>query len=334
MIDGIDRGLPMELRHLRYFLALAERLNFTQAAAQVYVTQSTLSHQIIQLEDELGMKLFDRSDRRVVLTAAGELFLPKAIKALAEIDSGIALVKTPAKTLTGQLRIGTTPTLNMEVVPHCLALFSREHPSMRVMVDEGTGDGLIADLRKGLLDLLVAYRPFDLEGLVFEPLYTEEMVVVVNQRHPFTRRRRLRFMDLHRRELVLPPRKFTTRVQLDEAFAAVGAEPVVLMESSSIAAMLKLVQQVSLATIVSRSALPPHLGLHAIPLEGPTLVRTPGLIWLRDQARTPAEASFAALVRTIARSRRGKPASPNVTGAKARQRLDDSARPRNGARGE
>ena len=293
----------MELRHLRYFLALAERMNFTQAAAQVHVTQSTLSHQIAQLEAELGAKLFDRSDRRVTLAAAGELFLPKAIKALAEIDSGIALMNTSRKTLTGELRIGTTPTLNMEVVPHCLALFSRDHPSMRVMADEGTGDGLIADLRAGRLDLVVAYRPFDLAGLVFEPLYTEEMVVVVNGDHPFARRRRLRVVELHRRELVLPPRKFTTRVQLDEAFEAAGAEPIVAMEMSSIAAMLKLVQQAPLATIVSRSALSEHLGLHAIPLEGPTVVRTPGLIWLVDQPRTPAVASLAALLRTHRRQR-------------------------------
>jgi len=98
MIDAIDRWVrhPVELRHLRYFLALSERLNFTRAAAAVHVTQSTLSHQISRLEDELGQRLFDRAERRVTITAAGELFLPKAVKALAEIDSGIALPSRPA----------------------------------------------------------------------------------------------------------------------------------------------------------------------------------------------------------------------------------------------
>lgn len=291
----------MELRHLRYFLALAERLNFTQAAAQVHVTQSTLSHQIQQLEDELGQPLFDRSARRVTLTAAGELFLPRAIKALAEIDSGIALVNTPQRTLEGQLRVGTTPTLNMQVVPRCVALFSRAHPSMRVMIDEGTGDALVTDLRRGGLDLLVAYRPFELEGLAFEPLFTEELVGVVNRQHPLSGRKRLRVIDLHQRELVLAPRKYTTRVQLDEAFAAAGAEPIIAMESSSIAAMLGIVTQLPLATIVSRSAVPPHMQLQVIPLEGPVLERTPGLIWLSDAPRTPAVASFAAQMRTVAK---------------------------------
>jgi LysR family cyn operon transcriptional activator len=291
----------MELRHLRYFLALAERLNFTQAAAQVHVTQSTLSHQISQLEEELGQQLFDRTGRRVTITASGELFLSKAIKALAEIDSGIALMNIPKKTLTGRISVGTTPTLNMGVVPQCLALFTRDHPSVQVVVDEDTGDDLIAGMRAGLLDLVVAYRPFDLEGLLFEPLYTEELVVVVNSSHPFVGRKRLRMAELHRREMVLPPRKYTTRVQLDEAFQAAGAEPVVPIESSSIAALLALVQRAPLATIVSRSALSAHLGLTAIPLEGPTLVRTPGLIWLVDQPRTPAVASFASIVRTVAK---------------------------------
>lgn len=289
----------MELRHLRYFLAVAERLNFTQAAARVHVTQSTLSHQIGQLEEELGHRLFDRSGGRVTMTAAGELFLPKAVKALAEIDSGIAMINNATKELGGDLRIGTTPTLNMEVIPQCLALFGEQHPAMHVFVDEGTGDHLIGDMRAARLDLVVAYRPFDLEGLLFEPLYTEEMVVVVNSGHPWHNRKRVRMIELHRREIVLTPRKFTTRVQIDEALQAAGAEPLIMTELSSIAAMLALVQRAPVAAIVSRSAVSDHLGLHVIALEGPALVRTPGLIWLEDRPRAPAAASFAAIVRKV-----------------------------------
>lgn len=297
----------MELRHLRYFLAVAERLNFTQAAAKVHVTQSTLSHQIGQLEEELGHALFDRSGGRVTMTAAGELFLPKAVKALAEIDSGIAMINNATRELRGQLRLGTTPTLNMEVIPTCLALFAQQHPAMHVLVDEASADSLIADQRAGKLDLVVAYRPLSLDGLLFEPLYTEEMVVVVNAGHPWHNRKRVRMVELHRRELVLSPRKFTTRVQLDEAFQAAGAEPFVSTELSSIAAMLALVQRAPIATIVSRSAVADHLGLHVIALEGPAVVRTPGLIWLADGPRVPAAASFAAILRNVAKVARKQP---------------------------
>ena len=283
----------MELRHLRYFLALAEVLSFTRAAAAVHVTQSTLSHQISQLEDELGQLLFDRSERRVTMTAAGELFLPKAVMALAEIDSGIALMRT------------STRTLSVGVVPHCISIFVRGHPSMYVLVDENTGDELIADMRADKLELVIAYKPFNLEGLLFEPLVTEEMVLVVGARHPLANRRRVRMVELHRRELVLPPRKFTTRQQLDEAFQAAGAEPSVGVECSSIAGILALVARTSFATIVSRSALPVQTDqLRAIALEGPSLVRTPGLIWAVERERSPAVASFASIARTVAKSPR------------------------------
>jgi len=292
----------MELRHLRYFLALAERLNFTQAAAQVHVTQSTLSHQISQLEVELGQRLFDRSGRRVTITAAGDLFLSKAISALAEIDNGIALMNTLKKDLSGELRIGTTPTLNMEVVPRCVALFTRDYPSVHVLVEEETGDGLISGLREQQFDLVLAYRPLKLGNAVFEPLHTEEMILVVGERHVFAHRRRVRMAELHRRELVLPPRKFTTRQQIDEAFKAAGAQPLVAIEMVSLAAILALVEQTALATIVSRSTLRDRPGLYPIPLEAPTMMRTPGLIWVHDRPRAPAVAAFASIVRGVAKS--------------------------------
>lgn len=291
----------MELRHLRYFLALAERLNFAQAAAQVHVTQSTLSHQIGQLEEELGQRLFDRSDRRVVITAAGELFLAKAIKALGEIDNGIALMNTLQNDLSGELRLGTSPTLNMEIMPRCVGLYIQDHPSVHVTVAEDTGDALMADMRAGRLDLVMAYRPPSLDGIVFEPLYTEEMILV-GDRHPYARRRHVRLAELHCRELVLPPRQFTTRQQIDEAFKASGTQPAIAVEMASLTAILALVEQTTLAAIVSRSAWRGRDGLHAIALEAPTMTRVPGLIWLDDHNRAPAVAAFASIARSVAKS--------------------------------
>src|SRR5215475_6312356 len=101
-----DRSLAMELRHLRYFEALAETLNFTRAAERVHVTQSTLSHQIRQLEEEIGQPLFDRIGKKVVTTEAGELFLAFATRALKEVDHGIAMLKPSSRGLSGQVRIG------------------------------------------------------------------------------------------------------------------------------------------------------------------------------------------------------------------------------------
>ena len=126
----------LELRHLRYFVSLAECLNFTRAAERVHVTQSTLSHQIAQLEQELGTALFERMARRVVLTEAGESFLAYAAKALKEVDQGVSDLKRAAGELSGVVRIGATHTFNVGFVPECLAAFMAKHPTVRIGVDE------------------------------------------------------------------------------------------------------------------------------------------------------------------------------------------------------
>jgi LysR family cyn operon transcriptional activator len=182
-------------------------------------------------------------------------------------------------------------------------LFAHNHPSVHVLVEEDTGDALIAKQRQGGLDIVLAYRPLAADGIRFESLYIEEMMLVVGQDHPMAQRRRVRMVELHRREVVLPPRQFTTRQQIDEAFRTAGAEPLITIEMVSITAILELVARTALATIVSRSAWSEHgTGLRAIPLEAPTLVRNPGLIWTESPTRLPAAAAFASIVRSVAKA--------------------------------
>src|SRR5438445_13708570 len=174
----------MELRHLRYFVALAEYLSFTRAAERVHVTQSTLSHQIRQLEEEIGQPLFDRIGKKVVTTEAGELFLAFATRALKEVDHGIAMLKPGGGGLTGEVRIGATHTFNIGLIPECVALFLARPPTVRLRVEELSADQIGAKLRAGELDIGIAYRPTGASDLWFEPLYNEEMVLVVSQAHP------------------------------------------------------------------------------------------------------------------------------------------------------
>ena len=110
----------MELRHLRYFDALAEALNFTRAAERLHVTQSTLSHQIRQLEDELGRPLFDRSTKRVRMTEAGEVLRTHLAAALQHIDRGVQALRDDAPAFEGCIRLGTTPSFNTRLVPQCV----------------------------------------------------------------------------------------------------------------------------------------------------------------------------------------------------------------------
>lgn len=288
----------MELRHLRYFVALAEQLSFTNAAEKVHVTQSTLSHQIKQLEDELGCRLFDRVGKRIVMTETGEAFLERVQNALREVDEGVWTIRKATDVLSGEVRIGATHTFNMRIIPRCVSIFIEKHPSVRVTVLELSGDDIAKGLVSGELDLGIAYRPKDLDKLRFEPLYNEEMVLAVGENHPFARRRFVRMVELHLQKLVLLPQTFSTRLMLDECFRMANAEPIVIAEMNAITSMIELVSATSIAAIVSEHALRRE-GVRIVPLESPTPVRTPGLLWKRDKQRTPIASHFAAIIRTV-----------------------------------
>ncbi|GAA4344217.1 transcriptional regulator CynR [Variovorax defluvii] len=291
----------MEMRHLRYFVALADCLSFTRAAERVHVTQSTLSHQIRQLEDELGQPLFERIGKKVVTTEAGELLRGFAARALREVDQGVALLKPAAGSLTGEVRIGATHTFNIGLIPECVALSLARHPTVRITVEELAAEVIAARLVAGELDLGISYRPADPTGLWFEPLYNEEMVLVVSTAHPLAERKRIRMVELHRQALVLLSRTFSTRTMLEECFRAAGCEPTVVAQMSTVAPMLGLVARTMIGSIVAINAVPGGMpGLKVIPLESPTPIRTPGILWRLGETRPAVVQSFAVILRKTA----------------------------------
>jgi LysR family transcriptional regulator, cyn operon transcriptional activator len=309
-IDGVyeyrggEETKPMELRHLRYFTAVAEELNFTRAADKVHVTQSTLSHQIKQLETEIGHRLFERAGRRVVLTAAGEGLLVHLGGTLRTIDESVRAAKGATASVSGMLHVGTTPTFNASLMPACLSAFMARHPSVLVRITECLGHSVEEEIEAGNLEFGIGYMPTGRTDLSFEPLYIEEMVLVVNAQHPLAGRRHVRMAELHRQPLILNRPQATTRRMLNERLASVNAEPVIVAEVDAIQPTLQLVEQSPFGTIVSEMVAPMAKGLRAIPLEDPTPLRTPGLLWKTDSPGSSACRSFIAIVRqTIAKRR-------------------------------
>lgn len=292
----------MELRHLRYFVALAECLNFTRAAERVHVTQSTLSHQIHQLEEEIGELLFERVGKRVLITERGELFLSYATKALKEVDQGLGALKESSKGLTGRLRIGATHTFNHGLLPECIATLLARHPTVKVVASEFTADDIGRSLASGALDMGISYRPRTMGELWFEPLYNEQMVLVVSPQHRLAGRKRIRLVELHRQPLVLLTPAFATRTMLDECFRACDAEPLVVVETNTLTPMLALVERTQVGAIVSENALRDRPGVRAIRLESPTPMRTPGILWKRKADKSAPMRAFASIVRAIALS--------------------------------
>lgn len=297
----------MELRHLRYFVALADQLSFTRAAEKVHVTQSTLSHQIKQLEDEIGLRLFNRIGKRVVMTDTGEMLLNSVTKALREIDEGLQAVKGVASPLSGTIRVGATHTFGISLIPSCIAMFQSAEPTVGVEVKELASSAVERALLNDEIELGVAYNPNNHADLFFEPLYIEDMFLVVSRKHPFAGRKRLRMLELHRQELVLSNKDSATRQMIDNRFQSVGAEPIVVAEMNSVAGMLSLVRRSKVGAIVSQLAVADANDLKVIQLDSPRPLRTPGLLWKATKPQSAAIRTFANTIRRVVTDAKMRP---------------------------
>src|SRR5215216_5142810 len=164
----------IELRHLRYFLAVAEAAHFTKAASVLHVTQPTLSHQIRQLEGQLNLPLFDRIGRRVKLTAAGELLLPHARRVLRELEEAQSALAELQGLKRGEIKVGIVQTVNACVIPEIVARFSTTHTGVKVVCAELSVEEIETGLEGGRLDLGISFLPATRPLIEGEKLFTEE----------------------------------------------------------------------------------------------------------------------------------------------------------------
>src|SRR5437762_9208375 len=180
----------MELRHLRYFLAVGEALNFTKAAAQLRVAQPALSRQVQDLEDEIGVNLLRRSPRGVTLTAEGKLFLEEVRDLLKRADESVEKVRALARGEYGELHLGYAPSPTVEILPRALAAFQKALPRVKVLLHDLSSAELIAGLQNATLELAVmVYQPNagQTAGIQFELLRTYPLCVAMTATHPFAR---------------------------------------------------------------------------------------------------------------------------------------------------
>ncbi|GAA3162966.1 LysR family transcriptional regulator [Planomonospora alba] len=284
----------MELQQLRYVLAVAETMNFTRAAERCRVVQSALSHQIAALERELGARLFERTSRRVRLTAAGEAFLPAARECLEAADRARAEVAAAGGEIRGRLAVGAIPTVTAVDLPVALRDYRRRHPRVHITLTSAGSDALVERVRQGAVDVAFLGLPPRTEpkGVRSRRLGAGELVAVVAPDHHRTERE----ADL--RSLADEPfidfrAGAAGRVQSDEAFAAAGVRREVPFEVSSADLMVDLVRQGLGVGMLPAAYAPRFPDLRVIRLRGaPT--RVEHLIW--DDRPSPAAAAFLELI--------------------------------------
>jgi DNA-binding transcriptional LysR family regulator len=194
----------MELRHLRYFVAVAEEQNVSRAAVRLHVSQPPLSRQIRNLEEELGIALFDHGAKAVWLTEAGRVFLTEARMILQRVEGAVQMAKDAAGGKRGEIHIGYAPSLTVELLPRALKYFRKSNPGVRVRLHDLSTQDMVHGLRDGKLHaaLLVQVPPKTLAGLVFEELQHHAVCVAMHPAHPLARARRVGLKEVAEEHLV------------------------------------------------------------------------------------------------------------------------------------
>lgn len=193
----------MEMHQLRYVVAIARTGNFSRAAEQCHVSQPSLSQQIQKLEDELGERLFDRMKRETRLTAHGEVFLPRALKILEEVDAVKREANEAKNFLRGTLNVGVLPTIAPYLLPGVLVSFSEKFPGVEAVVHEDTTAQLLKQLLAYELDLALASRPIEDARLEVRDLFSEELKLALPPGHPLTQKRTVRLDELRNEPLIV-----------------------------------------------------------------------------------------------------------------------------------
>ena len=286
----------MEIFQLRYFVAAAQRLNFTQAAAQCHIAQPSLSAQIAALERELGAALFHRRGRSVRLTDAGETLLSHAERLLAQEEEARSAVRRVVGLESGRLSLWTLPTPGQHLLPPVLARFRVAHPGISISVHEAVPAHAIAEaVTGGRADLGVVHLPCTHDGLERRPLLTEELALIVPERHPLAESTPT-LASLANEDWVWVPEGQSPEHPIFAACLAAGFTPRIACVSGSASGMQALVAAGLGIALLPRLALSPPPGTVIVELAAPRPTRTLALIWRSGEAPSHAAMAFMALL--------------------------------------
>jgi DNA-binding transcriptional LysR family regulator len=283
----------VELRDLRYFVAVADHLGFSRAAQSLDISQPALSRQIKLLENELGVRLFDRVGRRTMLTAAGADLLDRGRALLHESESIKGRAAELAGGSRGLLRLGATPHAYESFVSRLLARFRCENPQIEItLIEEGAAD-LVEAVKLGSIHVAVASLPVG-TGLEGRPLFPFGVVAVVPRSHPLASRKSVDVTQLASHPLLLMSRSFLTRQLFDGACQSLHVTPKVVLESSSAQSLVALAENGQGVAILPSTVRLGSARQRVIPLQhsGKPLGLWMSVIWEAKRYLTPAATSF------------------------------------------
>jgi DNA-binding transcriptional LysR family regulator len=283
-------SIGMELRQLRYLIALAEEGSFTRAATNANVAQPALSRQIQKLERELGLPLVDRTTRRVAITPAGQEVAATGRRVLGELEALTHSLQQTMNLLRGTVTIGVTQTPGPIDVPRILAAFNRRHPGVELILCEGLSVDLASQLREDRLDLALisAISARERRQLVLARSRVERLVVLLPADHRLAKRRHLAIADLRDERFVSFSRGATIRVAVERAATRAGFVPRASLETNDVERTAALVAEgLGVAVLPDSDAHRGGSSTVAVPLQGPALRYEIFVAWRAHRQLTP-----------------------------------------------
>lgn len=295
----MDRNLVFP-RSLRYLMAVAEHRSFTRAAEVLYVSQPTLSQQIKQLEDLLDVQLLDRTGRNVRLTAAGEIYLHHARRALGELDVAKRAIHELQDLSRGSLRLGMTPITDYLATP-LLDQFNARYPGITVSTLEMPQNDIVASLSEDRVDIGIAFNSTlsteqSSDEIDSHILFIETLCLTVGKDHPLADEKGpLSKHALEQEPLVLFNTDYALRRHIDSYCLEHGITPPIAMEATSLSAIIEIVRLGRLATILPETIACSQHGFHSVPLLPELPRHTISLICRKGTYKSPACRAFGEL---------------------------------------
>jgi LysR family cyn operon transcriptional activator len=290
---------PLDVRHLRYFLAVAEAGSFSRAADRLGISQPTVSQQMRDLEAGLRVPLFQRRGKRILLTPRGLIFQEHARAILHQLENFLQELHSEPGQLRGALRLGVIPVLNVPLVPHLIGLFGADHPGIAVTVEEISSTEIETALEEGRMDVGLGFVTRHSPNLRYEQLCRDKFALILSETHPWAKRRLIPFGELHQQRLVQLPDSFVMRRMTDEICRHHQVRPRTVAEMNAIETLLRSLAPLRASALMPKIALRGReaLKLRAIPLQGKHLGLEIGLLRLRDSAANTAVAAFTSMVK-------------------------------------
>lgn len=259
----------MELRQLKYFVKVAETLNFSEASKALLITKSTLSQQIRQLEEQMDTQLFERDKHAVCLTEAGRELLPYAKQTLSAADDCFERILELQKLLRGTLNIGVTYSFS-PILTETLLEFAKSYPQVKQNIHYKPMAELMQMLERNELDFVLAFKPSTChDNIESHVLFGNHLATIVRNGHPLASKDKVTLADLEQYDIALPAKGLQARNAFDRVQSRYFSQFKVRIELNEVNILLKLVKQSDLITILSEATTYSEEGVKAIPIDFP-----------------------------------------------------------------